>query len=487
MKVLSALLLASFLVTTIPSNGSEFDSYSRTLFVNRKIDKTNSNQLNSISKRGLFRELARMYYQVETADFKSVLSKIIRIKKEVIKSNDEVKGTYHLVLARLNYRIGNIQKAIKLNAFAIALLEKSGSLQTLQLAYCNQAFFLTVSNNKRATLFLEKADKLRRKGIRTYEVLYFSNRSFYELLNGNLDKAEVFCSRAYRSESYLREHSLVDEYRITILFASIAELKGEFEAEDEYLKKAKLLAIESNITDNWKQVAGSQSVNAYQKGNLSQAYQLLCEKDSLQSLIPNREISEYLLQMELDEQMEIEKSEKRLVQNRLESKEIQFITILIFSIFLVLVLIVVLFQRNWLRLTRKSLIQQHIQLAKKADRSNELRAGYSNLVDKIESLMNDKELFQDRNLTLDRFAKKLGTNRTYLSECINDYYQLNYSQWIAKLRIEAAKRYFLDKNYEHWSIEGVSQTVGFSSISSFNSTFKRETGLTPSQFRKLSR
>jgi AraC-like DNA-binding protein len=50
--------------------------------------------------------------------------------------------------------------------------------------------------------------------------------------------------------------------------------------------------------------------------------------------------------------------------------------------------------------------------------------------------------------------------------------------------MSAARKLLIDPNFDHYSIEGISKEVGFSSISSFNTLFKKFTGLTPSQFKK---
>lgn len=40
------------------------------------------------------------------------------------------------------------------------------------------------------------------------------------------------------------------------------------------------------------------------------------------------------------------------------------------------------------------------------------------------------------------------------------------------------------ENYGKHTIEHIAESVGFNSMSNFNSTFKSRTGLTPKQFRK---
>jgi AraC-like DNA-binding protein len=42
----------------------------------------------------------------------------------------------------------------------------------------------------------------------------------------------------------------------------------------------------------------------------------------------------------------------------------------------------------------------------------------------------------------------------------------------------------LDKQLDHYSIEGIASMCGFSTISTFNTNFKRITGVTPSYYRE---
>ena len=95
---------------------------------------------------------------------------------------------------------------------------------------------------------------------------------------------------------------------------------------------------------------------------------------------------------------------------------------------------------------------------------------------------NDKVIFQ-ASLTLSKLAKELNTNRSYLSEAINIGFNSTFSNWINQLRIEKACELLADPENDKFSLEAIAKMVGFSSISSFNTNFKRITGLTPSYYK----
>jgi len=435
----------------------------------------------------LLEQLAGIRYEVEIGRYTDVLGRLRYLKTKVNSSNDEVKGVYHLVLARLNYRIGKLDEALALNNQAIALLLKSRSYETLQLAYCNHGFFLSVKKSHEAKKYLSKAEALQRKNIRTYRALLLSNKAFLALMEGNVDQASEWSDKALKEVNRRSPESAIDCYRVYILLASVAELKKDIESENKYLNLAKALAVKHQILDNWKQVSNSQSFNALERGDFESAYYFLREKDSINGVLPNRQISEFLLQMQLDEQLEVEKAEKKLLRNTLETKKRELLFFVGFVLILIAVLMVIFAQRYSIKKSRLMLMKQHVALASKTEQLLIQKNVKPELIEQLEKLVLEKEIYQNPTLTLDRLAKKLNTNRTYLSECINVNYQMNYSQWISGVRIGAAKKFLLDEKCANWSIEGISQTVGFSSISTFNATFKRETGLTPSQFRVLSK
>ncbi len=132
-----------------------------------------------------------------------------------------------------------------------------------------------------------------------------------------------------------------------------------------------------------------------------------------------------------------------------------------------------------LDLAKEQKSKQENQPSKKRDSS----IVSSDLLQKIKQLLIEEEWYKKADLTLATLAKKVGSNTTVVSNLINDYFKMPFRDFINQLRIEEARKIFSDKNYDHYSIEGVSQIVGYRSISSFNVNFKKITGITPSYYR----
>lgn len=99
----------------------------------------------------------------------------------------------------------------------------------------------------------------------------------------------------------------------------------------------------------------------------------------------------------------------------------------------------------------------------------------------LENLMVRKNLFQDENLSLAMLAQELGLSSHQLSELINTHFEMNFSRYIRKQRVEAAKRKLLGDMQA--SILSISMEVGFKSQSNFYAAFKDVTGLSPGQYR----
>ncbi|WP_405399998.1 helix-turn-helix domain-containing protein [Maribacter sp. Asnod2-G09] len=109
--------------------------------------------------------------------------------------------------------------------------------------------------------------------------------------------------------------------------------------------------------------------------------------------------------------------------------------------------------------------------------------------DKIEVLaqqlaifMIQEKPFMNENLNLSLLADNLNISPSHLSQVINQYYKINFYDYINQYRVEMAKTMIKSNDYDHLSILGIAFECGFKSKSSFNRYFKKNTGKTPSHF-----
>ncbi|MFW5548750.1 MAG: helix-turn-helix domain-containing protein [Prevotella sp.] len=85
-------------------------------------------------------------------------------------------------------------------------------------------------------------------------------------------------------------------------------------------------------------------------------------------------------------------------------------------------------------------------------------------------------------------AQLIGVPPKHVSQVINERYQCNFNTFINRYRIhEACRRINNTAHYGHYTLEAISRSVGFKARSSFIVTFKAFTGMTPSEYQRISK
>lgn len=106
---------------------------------------------------------------------------------------------------------------------------------------------------------------------------------------------------------------------------------------------------------------------------------------------------------------------------------------------------------------------------------------------RILTFMNTDTMYCDPDFSLIRLAEAVGSNTKYVSQSINDFTGKNFRTFINEYRIREARRRLLDvENYGNVTMQYLANSVGFSSTSTFNSAFRKFTGMTPSLYQQLS-
>ncbi len=90
-------------------------------------------------------------------------------------------------------------------------------------------------------------------------------------------------------------------------------------------------------------------------------------------------------------------------------------------------------------------------------------------------------------ITIQDVALLIDVNKNYLSQVINEKLGVNFFLFVNQYRINEAKQMLLNKEFDHLSIEGIGNSVGFNSRSVFNSAFKQIENVTPTQFKANAR
>lgn len=102
----------------------------------------------------------------------------------------------------------------------------------------------------------------------------------------------------------------------------------------------------------------------------------------------------------------------------------------------------------------------------------------------VEALMEQEKPYLDASLTLTKLSTQVGVSPKVLSQVINQKEGLNYSQYVSKYRVEEVKRLMALPSYRKMTIAAMAYDSGFSSISTFNTAFKRHAGQTAKAYKK---
>jgi AraC-like DNA-binding protein len=96
----------------------------------------------------------------------------------------------------------------------------------------------------------------------------------------------------------------------------------------------------------------------------------------------------------------------------------------------------------------------------------------------------DNKAYVNPDLTLDTLANLIDIHRVYLSQIINEQFQMNFNQLINYYRVQEACSMLSSRDYQKYTILYIAQQSGFKSISPFNKAFKTYMIETPSNYRK---
>ncbi len=113
------------------------------------------------------------------------------------------------------------------------------------------------------------------------------------------------------------------------------------------------------------------------------------------------------------------------------------------------------------------------------------RAEFETLKDKLELLLNTNHTYLDQDLTLGKLAQKTSTTDKILSTMLNQYMNTTFYDLINKYRVQAVKEKIHLEEYKNYNLFGIACECGFKSRTSFNRIFKKETGFSPSEYKKI--
>jgi len=92
--------------------------------------------------------------------------------------------------------------------------------------------------------------------------------------------------------------------------------------------------------------------------------------------------------------------------------------------------------------------------------------------------------YNNPNISLNYLADKFQLSPGYLSKSFKDFTTINFMDYLTQIRMRAAQRLLKESSQ---SISDIAEQVGYTNVTSFMRSFKKNHGLTPSEYRQIER
>jgi len=106
----------------------------------------------------------------------------------------------------------------------------------------------------------------------------------------------------------------------------------------------------------------------------------------------------------------------------------------------------------------------------------------ADLHQKLKRLMTEEGLYKKSDLSIDDLSSKLGVHSNRLSQVINQREEKHFYDFVNTYRIDEFKRLIALQKNQQFTLLALAYDCGFSSKTSFNRSFKKATGQTPSEY-----
>jgi AraC-like DNA-binding protein len=338
-----------------------------------------------------------------------------------------------------------------------------------------------------AIYYYNLALKIEKYGYTQFSKALRLNYSRLQITRGDFREA-ISLLRILASDSTAME-SIYAKVLVEMNLADAYYLNKQNDSSIYHYKKARNLAIRHGMIQA-STISRGLAFAYEDKKEYKAAFNLLRESDSLNIIDRDKQIASLSEESHLKHLKELHQKQNELQSLEIKHHKKRNSSLYIFAgIFIILALFLfILYTR--IRSKNKTLARKNLELTKRNTQSTSKQIKHTDkksspeLIRQLENQLYKEKIFTNPELSEEKLAKKLNTNRTYLSENVNQHFGKSFRSVINQLRIEEACQLLSNKEFDHFSIEGIAISVGYRNLSSFNSTFKRETGITPSFFRK---
>lgn len=103
---------------------------------------------------------------------------------------------------------------------------------------------------------------------------------------------------------------------------------------------------------------------------------------------------------------------------------------------------------------------------------------------KADAVMNEKGVYLEPTLTLGDLAELTGVSTNHLSQVLNEVAGKNFYDYVNSFRLQHFLNVYQSKEYKNFTILALAYECGFKSKSTFNTFFRKNMDMTPSEYVK---
>lgn len=448
-----------------------------------------------------------------------------------------LRGTYYNVMGLLALRT-SMDYSLALNYFrqTLACAEESGDIMNICSAYSNIAALYNDRKDTAGLFYAMQAYELAQKidnpvivgftslqvGIlsmlagRNEEALKFAEKAEivivqYDLKNyidnanillgkinfsmGNYEEAERYLENViFNPDSHEPAISIEAYFEYGLLKHAV----NDYSAAEQWLLEAASLSKSTGNIEALPDILKGLAALYREAGDKTEAIKYYVELQSLtdslsleqkerdfNNLLINYEKAEYASSMQ----------EKELALQKNRTRVAIMLLLLVLAVSIIVYVVSAYIKRNNVYV---QLAEQHYRLTQRLRTVEKALNDVSSSAASSPALAKDAELWQmiekifsgenpayrQKDMSIEKLAEMLDTNRTYISRVINRYAGVTFPAYLNLKRLQEATQKLRNPD-DNISIKALADELGYNSMSAFIRVFSKEIGCPPAKYRKL--
>ena len=327
------------------------------------------------------------------------------------------------------------------------------------LRYVKEALPYVKTYDLSREIYVLYADILRDIGEKDSSIVYYERAFKEQSGSGIYSKADLYLGYS----EFLKEGGKYDE--------AVKVLTDGLRTMDSVRSPAKKPMMYRSLSGIYEEIDDFKTALSYYKRYNEEANKQL-------SLETEREINN--VRMEYEQQ----KHEVELLEWRNKYNLAVMVSVLIVGVFVGLYVL----YRNKVRNYRQ-LLRQHQAILEHQETQSVHPSPMSlpqdrmkEMYDRLEKMMREQELYRQSDLSRDKVAQMLSTNRTYLCSVIKQFTGMTFPYYVNSFRINEAVR-ILSNPEDDTPIKAIAGNLGYSNLTTFYRLFEAAKGMPPSKYR----